>query len=98
MQAFIVFDFAWIPPDFHSGSAATAALAQTRRAAQQAECGKIELAYDAKPGSCKRTRTAAPGPVGERHRIEARRGKRINVVGALLSSGEQFTMRQFWKQ
>ena len=32
-------------------------------------------------------------PVGERHLIEAKRGKRLNVLGALRSSGELFSAK-----
>ena len=32
-------------------------------------------------------------PEGERHLIEAKRGKRLNVLGALLSSGELFSAK-----
>jgi transposase len=33
---------------------------------------------------------------GERHLIEAKRGKRLNVMGALISTGELFTAK-YWK-
>jgi len=32
-------------------------------------------------------------PVGQQHGIDARRGKRLNVVGALLSSGRLFAVK-----
>lgn len=34
-------------------------------------------------------------PVGKRHLIQATRGKRLNVLGAMLSTGDLFTAR-FW--
>ena len=39
---------------------------------------------------------AAWTPVGERHLIEAGRGKRLNVMAAMLSSGELFSVK-YWK-
>ena len=35
-------------------------------------------------------------PVGERHLIEATRGKRLNVLAAMLSNGELFSVK-YWK-
>jgi hypothetical protein len=32
-------------------------------------------------------------PKGERHLIEAKRGKRLNVLGALLSTGDLFSAK-----
>jgi transposase len=61
---------------------------------QQAERGEIELAYIDEVGFAQaHPNRSAWTPVGERHMIEARRGKRLNVVGALLSSGGLFAVK-----
>ncbi|WP_306427000.1 IS630 family transposase, partial [Burkholderia sp. HI2714] len=61
---------------------------------QQAQRGEIELAYVDEVGFAQaQPNRSAWTPVGERHMIEARRGKRLNVVGALLSSGGLFAVK-----
>ncbi|WP_455289032.1 IS630 family transposase [Cupriavidus necator] len=61
---------------------------------QQAQRGEIELAYVDEAGYAHaQPNRSAWTPVGERHMIEARRGKRLNVVGALLSSGGLFAVK-----
>ncbi len=60
----------------------------------QAERGEIELAYVDEAGFAQaQPNRSAWTPVGERHMIEARRGPRLNILGALLSSGELFTVK-----
>lgn len=58
-----------------------------------ADKGEIELAYcdEVGFGSTHPNRSAWT-PVGQCHASEPLRGKRLNIVGALLSSGELFTM------
>ncbi|WP_455289859.1 transposase [Cupriavidus necator] len=54
----------------------------------------MELAYVDEGGFAQaQPNRSAWTPVGERHVIEARRGKRLNVVGALLSSGGMFAVK-----
>ena len=64
---------------------------------ERAEAGEIEVAYLDEVGfSTVHPNRSAWTPVGERHLIEARRGKRLNVLGALCSGGELFTAR-LWR-
>jgi transposase len=61
---------------------------------QQAQRGEIELAYVDEAGFAQaQPNRSAWTPVGEQHMIDARRGKRLNVVGALLSSGGLFAVK-----
>jgi len=63
---------------------------------EQAEAGEIEVAYVDEAGfSTVHPNRSAWTPVGEQHLIEARRGKRLNVLGALCSSGE-FISARLW--
>jgi transposase len=59
---------------------------------QQAADGHIVLAYVDEAGfAAVHPNRSAWTPKGERHLIEAKRDKRLNVVAALLSSGGLFT-------
>jgi transposase len=61
---------------------------------EQAAAGEIELAYADEAGfACVHPNRSAWTPVGGRHLIEAKRGKRLNVLGALLSSGKLFSAK-----
>ena len=54
----------------------------------QAQAGEIELAYLDEAGFAQvHPNRSAWTPRGEQHRIEAPRGKRLNIMAALLSSG-----------
>lgn len=54
----------------------------------QAQAGEIELAYLDEAGFAQvHPNRSAWTPRGEQHRIDAPRGKRLNVMAALLSSG-----------
>jgi transposase len=56
---------------------------------QQAEAGEIALAYLDEVGFAQvHPNRSAWTPVGEQHQIEAIRGKRLNVIGAFLSTGQ----------
>ena len=56
--------------------------------------GEIELAYCDEAGFTQtHPNRSAWTPVGQCHASTAQRGKRLNVVGALLSSGELFTAK-----
>ena len=60
----------------------------------KAERGEIELAYVDEAGFAQaHPNRSAWTRVGERHMIYARRGKRLNILGALLSSGELFAVK-----
>lgn len=60
----------------------------------QAQAGEIELAYVDEAGFAQtHPNRSAWTPVGEQHRIHAARGKRLNVVAALLSSGKVFSAK-----
>ena len=60
----------------------------------QARRGEIELAYVDEAGFAQAPpNRSAWTAVGERHMIDARRGKRLNVVGALLSSEGLFAVK-----
>ena len=64
----------------------------------QAAAADIELAYVDEVGfSLVHPNRSAWTPVGKRHLIEAKRGKRLNVLGALLSSGELFSAKLWQK-
>lgn len=58
---------------------------------QQAEAGEIALAYLDEVGFAQvHPNRSAWTPVGEQHPIEASRGKRLNVIGAFLATGQVF--------
>lgn len=60
----------------------------------QADKGEITLAYCDEVGFAPaHPNRSAWTPIGKCHTSDARRGKRLNVVGALLSSGELFTVK-----
>ncbi|MEI6710620.1 MAG: IS630 family transposase [Actinomycetota bacterium] len=60
----------------------------------QAENGEIELAYVDEAGFAQaQPNRSAWTPVGETHAVDANRGKRLNVIGAMLSSGGLFTVK-----
>lgn len=60
------------------------------------ERGEVEVAYVDEAGFVQaQPNRSAWTPVGERHMIYARRGRRLNVVGALLSSGDLFTVKRW---
>lgn len=62
----------------------------------RAQAGEIEVAYLDEAGFAQtHPNRSAWTPVGEQHCIEATRGKRLNVVGALLSNGKVFSAT-FW--
>jgi len=64
---------------------------------ERAERGEIELAYVDEAGFAQaQPNRSAWTQVGKRHMIYAQRGKRLNVMGALLSSGELFTVK-YWE-
>lgn len=59
----------------------------------QAENGEINLAYIDEAGFAQaQPNRSAWTPVGECHMIDANRGKRLNVIGAMLSSGALFSV------
>ncbi len=59
----------------------------------RAERGEIELAYLDEAGFAQaHPNRSAWTPRGTQHQIEAKRGKRLNVVGAWLNSGDLFTV------
>ena len=61
---------------------------------ERAEAGKIEVAYVDEAGfATVHPNRSAWTPVGEQHLIKARRGRRLNVLGALCSSGELISAR-----
>lgn len=63
----------------------------------QAAAGEIVLAYVDEAGfSQVHPNRSAWTPIGERHLIEATRGKRLNVLAAMLSNGELFSTK-FWQ-
>ena len=65
---------------------------------EQAAAGDIELAYVDEVGFASvHPNRSAWTPVGEQHLIEAKRGKRLNVLGALLSSGGLFSAKLWQK-
>ena len=58
------------------------------------DCGEIDMAYCDEAGFAQaHPNRSAWTPVGQCHASTAQRGKRLNVVGALLSSGELFTAK-----
>lgn len=60
----------------------------------QAAAGEIVLAYCDEAGfSQVHPNRSAWTPKGERHLIEAKRGKRLNVLAAMLSTGELFSVK-----
>ena len=61
---------------------------------QQAADGNLVLAYVDEAGfSAVHPNRSAWTPKGERHLIEAKRGKRLNVMAALLSNGDLFSAK-----
>lgn len=61
---------------------------------EQAQSGETVLAYCDEAGfSQVHPNRSAWTPVGERHLIEAKRGKRLNVLAAMLSTGELFSAK-----
>lgn len=59
----------------------------------QAERGEINLAYVDEAGfALGQPNRSAWAPVGKCHMIDANRGKRLNVIGAMLSSGDLFSV------
>jgi len=59
----------------------------------QAERGEINLAYVDEAGfALAQPNRSAWTPVGKCHMIDANRGKRLNVIGAMLSSGDLFSV------
>jgi transposase len=61
---------------------------------QQAANGEMVLAYCDEAGfSQVHPNRSAWTPVGERHLIEAKRGTRLNVLAAMLSTGELFSAK-----
>lgn len=60
----------------------------------RAQADEIEVAYLDEAGFAQiHPNRSAWTPVGEQHCIEAIRGKRLNVVAALLSSGKVFSAK-----
>lgn len=60
----------------------------------RAQAGEIEVAYLDEAGFAQiHPNRSAWTPVGEQHCIEATRGKRLNVVAALLSNGRVFSAK-----
>jgi transposase len=60
----------------------------------QAAAGEMVLAYCDEAGfSQVHPNRSAWTPKGERHLIEAKRGKRLNVLAAMLSTGELFSAK-----
>ena len=63
----------------------------------RAESGEIELAYVDEAGFSQiQPNRSAWTQVTQRHMIYAKRGKRLNVMGALLSSGKLFAVK-YWE-
>jgi transposase len=61
---------------------------------QQAQRGDIELAYVDEAGFAPQPpHRSAWSKIGETHKVEAQRGRRLNVIGALLSSGRLITAK-----
>jgi len=59
----------------------------------QAERGEITLAYVDETGfALAQPNRSAWTPVGKHHLIDANRGKRLNVIGAMLSSGDLYSV------
>ena len=64
---------------------------------EQAARGEIVLAYCDEAGfSAVHPNRSAWTKKGERHLIDAKRGKRLNVMAAMLSTGELFSVK-YWK-
>jgi transposase len=64
---------------------------------QQANTGEIELAYVDEAGfSAQPPNRSAWTKSGETHAVTAKRGQRLNVIGALLSSGA-LMLAKLWK-
>lgn len=64
---------------------------------QQAQRGEIELAYVDEAGfAAQPPNRAAWSKVGETHAVVAKRSQRLNVIGALLSSGRLLIAR-LWR-
>lgn len=61
---------------------------------QKAESGELILAYVDETGfDAVHPNQYAWSPVGERHLIQADRGSRLNVLGAMISTGQFFCAR-----
>jgi transposase len=64
---------------------------------QQAQAGEIELAYVDEAGFAPQPpNRSAWSKVGETHAVVAQRSQRLNVIGALLSSG-RLLMAKLWR-
>ena len=60
---------------------------------EQAERGEIILAYVDETGfALAQLNRSAWAPVGKCHKIDANRGKRLYVIGAMLSTGDLFSV------
>jgi len=60
---------------------------------EQAERGEITLAYVDETGfALAKPNRSAWTAVGKCHKIDANRGKRLNVIGAMLSTGDLFSV------
>ncbi len=63
---------------------------------EQAQAGEIELAYVDEAGFAPQPpNRSAWSKVGETHAVESKRSQRLNVLGAMLSSG-QLVMAKLW--
>ena len=63
---------------------------------EQAQAGEIELAYVDEAGFAPQPpNRSAWSKVGETHAVESKRSQRLNVLGAMLSSG-QLMMAKLW--
>jgi transposase len=61
---------------------------------QQAASGEMVLAYCDEAGFAQvHPNRSAWTPIGQRHLIEAKRGTRLNVLAAMLSTGELFSAK-----
>jgi hypothetical protein len=59
----------------------------------QAENGEIKLAYVDEAGFAQsQPNRSAWSPVGECHMIDVNKGKRLNVIRAMISSGDLFSV------
>jgi len=83
---------AWIDPErFEQARQDIAGLIQ------QAQAGEIELAYVDEAGFAPQPpNRSAWAKSGEVHTVTAKRGQRLNVIGALLSSG-RFMLTKLWQ-
>lgn len=59
----------------------------------QAERNEITIAYVDETGfALAQPNRSAWTPIGKCHKIDANRGKRLNVIGAMLSTGDLFSV------